>query len=186
MDGELKNKRDAKKTIESIKKNKELHVDWETYHLIGDTLRRSATLTTNITQRVSQQLQSEPTVFAPVKPKSRHTKANVFAFATAASVVAMVSAWLVMQNVYQQSQPIMLADQPKIQTDTNRSLSPVMVSHPQVNKPSYPLISEEEMNNYLFFHNFHNFHKEFSPGTLTRDHSVHIYPVTETHNEYDR
>ncbi|PTN12642.1 sigma-E factor negative regulatory protein [Nitrosomonas aestuarii] len=179
MDGELNNQ-DAKKTIQTLNRKNELQNDWDTYHLIGDILRQSSTtLSTNFTQRVRLQLDSEPTVFSPIKSASGSNKTKVFAFATAASVVAMVSAWLVMHNVYQESQPIMVVDHSKIQTETDQPMTPVLVSHPS-RAVSYSHIPVENMNNYLFFHN------EFAPGRAVHEQSVYIYPVTDFHDNHKK
>ncbi|HBV21491.1 MAG TPA: sigma-E factor negative regulatory protein [Nitrosomonas sp.] len=183
MDGELENQ-DAKKTIETLNKKNELQNDWDTYHLIGDILRQSSTttLSTNITQRVRLQLESEPTVLSPIKPASRSNKTKVFAFATAASVVGMISAWLVMYDVYQESHPVMVVDHSKIQAEADQPMTPMLVSHPP-KAVSYSHIPVENMNNYLFFHNFHN---EFAPGRAVHDQSVYIYPVTDFHDNHKK
>lgn len=181
MDGELVYQ-DARKIIEKLQKEKELYSDWETYHLIGDTLRQSTALSTNLTQRVRQQLESEPALFKSENKSHGTSNVKAFAFATAASVLAMVSGWLIFQNVvYHQPQPMMMVDQTKIQKETQRPLTPMKVSHPAAT--SYPHMSADDINSYLFFHNFH---KEFTPGVSAHDQSVYIYPVTESHNEYGR
>lgn len=182
MDGELANQ-DAKKIIETLKKDASLQNDWETYHLIGDTLRQHTSFSADITQRVSQQLKSEPTVFIPQKITSGHSKLKVFSFATAASIVAMVTAWVVMEDTYQQQRPTIVAEQTKNQVELDRPLTPVLVSHPQSTR-AYPYMAAEDMDNYLFYHNFHNFHKDFPVGTAAHGQSVYIYPVTDFHDNY--
>ena len=182
MDGELANQ-DAKKIIETLKKDDSLLNDWETYHLIGDMLRQQTSLSSDITQRVSQQLESEPIVLKPHKTTFGHSKIKVFTYATAASIVAMVTVWLVMEDVGQQQGPIFVAEQAKKQVEMDRPLTPVMVSHPQPTR-SYPHVAVEDMNNYLFYHNFHNFHKDFPAGTAAHGQSVYIYPVTDFHDKY--
>lgn len=182
MDGELANQ-DAKKIIETLKKEDNLQHDWNTYHLIGDILRKQTSVSTDITQRVRYQLKSEPIIFKPNKSAFGNSKIKVFSFATAASIVAMVTAWFMMQDVYQQSHPITMVDQSKIQTETIKPVTPVLVSHPQSLR-SYPRMVSEDMNNYLFFHNFHNYHKDFPAGTTAHGQSVYVYPVTDFHDKY--
>lgn len=182
MDGELVNQ-DAKKMIEVTMKEKELYSDWETYHLIGDTLRQSTGLSTNLSQRVRQQLIDEPTVLKPENHSTGTSNVKAFAFATAASVFALVSGWLIMQNIYQQpQQPMMMVDRANMQKETERPMAPVQVSHPTA-ELSFPHKTADDINSYLFFHNFH---KEFSPAASTRDQAIHIHPVTEIQNEYGR
>lgn len=183
MDGELANQ-DAKKIIETLKKEDRLQNDWDTYHLIGDILRQQTPLSTDITHRVKQQLESEPIVYKPQKTTFGYSKIRVFSYATAASIVAMATVWLVMQDDYQQTHSIIVADQQKSQSETNKSVKPVQVSHSQSTRSS-PHIAPEEMNNYLFFHNFHNYHKDF-PGMAVQGQPVYMYPTKDFHDKYDQ
>ncbi len=133
MDGELTDQ-DAKKIIESLKQDSELQQQWEDYHLIGDFLRQSDTPSIDITQRVRQRLESEPILLKPRPSKTsyNHSKTKIFGYATAASVVAMFTAWTVMYDVYEQSQPVLVADQARTQaeSDGDRQVTPMLVSHP--------------------------------------------------------
>ncbi|MCB1948611.1 sigma-E factor negative regulatory protein [Nitrosomonas sp.] len=196
MDGEL-DSTDASKIIEALKKEQNLHQEWEIYHLIGDILRQPDTLPTNLTQRVRQQLDTEPTVLRPNKPIRENSKTKVFAFATAASVVAMVSAWLVMNDVYLQTQPIVVAEQSNNPAEVDKpAATSMLVNHPQVVRPyqaAHPYLnaSAEEMSNYLFYHNFQNHYKDSSSGQVIHSgQSTYIYPVTDSrdnfHNQYGR
>ena len=200
MDGELSDQ-DAEKIVAALKQNDLLNRDWEIYHLIGDTLRQSSNLTTNVARRVSRQLASEPIHLVPetlrkssnqpsrqshqqqttekIKPRSSKTK--VFAFATAASLFAMISTWVVMQNVYQQSHPVIVAEQSRIQGGADQSHVPMNVLHTSGGS-QYPYVSNGDMTNYLYFHNFH---KELSPGPAIIKHPA-LYPVTESTDNYGR
>ncbi|SER08868.1 sigma-E factor negative regulatory protein RseA [Nitrosomonas sp. Nm51] len=196
MDGELASS-DALKIIETIKKEQGLHQEWETYHLIGDILRQPDTFPTNLTRRVRQQLAVEPTVLKPSKRTYGNSRTKVFAFATAASVFAMVTAWLVMNDVYLQTQPIVVADQSNAApAEVDKPATSMLVSHPQTARPyqaahPYPNASAEEMSSYLFYHNFQNHYKDFSSGQATHSgQSVYIYPATDSrdnfHDQYGR
>lgn len=154
--------------------------------LIGDILRQQTSLLTDITQRVRHQLESEPTIIKPHKPTFGNSKIKVFSFATAASILAMITAWLVMQDVYQQPHPITVVDKSRSQTEINKPVTPILVSHPH-STHSYPHIAAEDMNNYLFFHNFHNYHKDFPAEKAAHGQSsVYVYPVTDIHDKYGR
>ncbi len=189
MDGELTNQ-DARKIIETLKKEDDLQNDWETYHLIGDILRQPETLPANITQRVKQKLESEPILLKPnkvAKVALGNSKIKVFTFAAAASIFAMVAAWLVMHDVNQQPYPPMIAEKSQGQSETDRSVTSatMLVSHPQ-SSHSYQSIPIEDMDNYLFFHNFHNFHNDFPSEVAAHGQPVYIYPVTDFHDTYGR
>ena len=101
MDGEL-DAAEATETIKQLKKTDELRGKWETYHLIGDALRQSVTIS-DIAHRVSVQLASEPTVLAP---RFRLPQiAQVFALSAAASVAAVaVVGWISFQSIDQSQQ----------------------------------------------------------------------------------
>lgn len=198
MDGELNNQ-DAKKIFAELKNEEALHRDWGIYHLIGDTLRQSPNLTTDVTQRVNERLTSEPVLLVPAFPKkhtrpthssspstetnkSSNSRIKVFAFATAASFFAMISTWLVMDHVYQQSHPVMVAETSRMQIESEKSPVPVKVMHAPVGN-QYPYFSTEDMTTYLYFHNFH---KELSPGPAISRQPAHIYPITDFQDNYGR
>lgn len=173
MDGEL-DQRDASNIIEAIRKDDDLQGEWETYHLIGDTLRQSSKLAMNISSDVSQKLKAEPTVLSPnISNLEKKLKRKVYAFSVAASVIAMVSAWLVMQNSHEPQQ-IFMAEQP----NHNLTIAPIPVSSPPaIHYYPHPPI---EINDYLFVH------REFSPGVTMRGQVTNVNSVTEYHERYGR
>ena len=179
MDGELE-REDISKIIAAIKKEDELHEEWRIYHLIGDAMRQSSRLSMNISPGVSQKLKSEPTILSPIvsttsQSNTRKQSYKVFAFSIAASVIAMVSGWMVMQNIYE-PRTIMVAEQ--INRESNSNAAPVMVSTPPANHNfSHPPI---EMNDYLFVH------REFSPGVTLRGHVTNVNSAAEYHERYGR
>jgi sigma-E factor negative regulatory protein RseA len=175
MDGEL-DQQDVSNIIEAIRKDDDLQGEWETYHLIGDTLRRSSLLSMNLSSSVSQKLKAEPTVLSPnISNLEKKLKRKVYAFSVAASVIAMVSAWLVMQNLHEPQQ-IIMAEQPNY--NHNLSIAPIPVSSPPAihNYPHPPI----EINDYLFVH------REFSPGVTMRGQVTNVNSVTEYHERYGR
>ncbi len=170
MDGEV-GKQDASCIIEVLRRDDELRMEWQTFHLIGDTLRQSSKLSTDVSQRVSQQLITEPTVLSPrtstiLKPQ----KYKVFAASIAASIVVVFSAWLMMYTPSYMTKQTMLAENPN-QSDKKLPATalPVMVSSPTA-LHNYPPI---EMNEYLFVH------REFSPGINMRGQMTHINSINE-------
>jgi len=175
MDGEL-DQQEVLNIFEAITKNEDLQEGWETYHLIGDTLRQSSRLSMNISSSVSQKLKAEPTILSPnISNIEKKLKRKLYAFSVAASLIAMVSAWLVMQNLHEPQQ-IIVAEQPN--HSNNLTISPVVVSSPQsIHHYPHPPI---EINDYLFVH------REFSPGVTMRGQVTNVNSVTEYHESYGR
>jgi sigma-E factor negative regulatory protein RseA len=174
MDGEL-DQRDVSNVIEAVRKDDNLQEEWETYHLIGDTLRQSSRLSMNISSSVSQKLKTEPTILSPnVANIEKRIKRKIYAFSVAASVIAMISAWLVIQNLHEPQQ-IIMAEQPN---HNNLTIAPTIVSSPPAihNYPHPPI----EINDYLFVH------REFSPGVTMRGQITNVNSVTEYHERYGR
>jgi sigma-E factor negative regulatory protein RseA len=175
MDGEL-DKQDASSIIEVLIRNDDLQEEWKTYHLIGDALRHSSRLSINISSGVNQRLEIEPTVFSPYTsdiPKQQ--KYKVFAFAMAASVIAMISGWVIMHDLYEPRQ-IIVAEHSN--NNSNLNAASMMVLSP-TSVRNYPY-SPVEMNDYLFVH------REFSPGTAMRGQVTNVHAVTEFHERYGR
>jgi negative regulator of sigma E activity len=64
---------------------------WQTWQLIGDTLRQSpSTHPSQLAQRVAEQLKHEPTILAPKPLRAMHTR-HMMSLAASVSVVALVS-----------------------------------------------------------------------------------------------
>ncbi|SDW33809.1 sigma-E factor negative regulatory protein [Nitrosomonas oligotropha] len=177
MDGEL-DQQDVSNIIEAIKKDNDLRDEWKAYHVIGDALRQSSRLSMNISASVNQKLKAEPTILSPhnssrnVEKKQTH---KVLAFSMAASVIAMVSGWVIMNNLYNPQQ-VMVAEQSK--RDNNLTTTPITVSSPPlIHNYSHPPV---EMNDYLFVH------REFSPGITMNGQVTNVNNVTEYHERYGR
>ncbi len=174
MDGEL-DKQEAEKIIAILKKEEDLKKDWEAYHLIGDALRQSTKLSTNVLPQIAEQLNKEPTILAPAISTSKYSKNKVFAYSIAASVVAMVTVLFGWQSTYVPQQTL-VADQSNIESNMPAPTPAIMVSTPPTN-----LIYQHppaEINDYLFVH------REFSPGTVTRGQTTYVHPVIEAHGSY--
>lgn len=168
MDGELDTK-EATALIIGLKGRDDLRNDWETYHLIGDTLRDSSKLSVDVSQHVSKRLEVEPAIVASYAPKylPKPFRRKMIGLSVAASLVIMVTGWLSMHALFQpQSQQTLVADNANIEN----MVPPIHVikSSPHANY-AYPL-EPEEINDYLYVHG------EFSPGTATR----YLRPVIAT------
>ena len=180
MDGEL-NDQSVSNVLGALKKDHELQEKWQAYHLIGDAIRQSSCLSVNISSSVSQKLKNEPISFSPkvsTKPPisyDRTQKYKVFAFAIAASVIAMISGGIFMNHLYEPKQ-MMVVDQSK--QERNFNAAPIMVSNPSV-KHHY-VHPPVEINDYLFVH------REFSPGITVRGHVTNVNSMPEIHERYGR
>ena len=93
MDGELED-HEAAVQVRRLKEDPELRAAWESYHLIGDTMRGEAGHWSGLAARISASLAAEPTVLAP-GPRIHSQNVRRVALSAAASIggVALV-AWL--------------------------------------------------------------------------------------------
>lgn len=170
MDGEL-DRQDASNIIEVLRKNDEWQEEWRTYHLIGDALRQSSRLSMNISSSVNQKLKTEPTILFPNTSNiPRQQKYKIFAFSIAASVMAMISAWLIIHNSSYNLPQTITAENSGQDSDL---AVPVMAPSPG----GYP---SAEINDYLFVH------REFSPGTNMRGQVTNVHSSTEYQERYGR
>lgn len=157
MDGELE-KQDASNVIEALRKTDELQQEWKNYHLIGDALRQSSRLSMNISFHVNQKLESEPitALFPDASKIFRRQKPKVFALSVAASMMVMITAWIMMDDTTSEPQQSIVAENST--QDNNVAVVPEMIS-PPTSLNNYPPV---EINDYL------SVHREFSPGTDMR------------------
>ena len=96
MDGELFED-EAEGLLGQIKQDSEAHQDWEIYHLVGDVLRQPEHIHCDLSAKVRERMQDEPTVLAPRRHAVKQ-KMRTFALSAAASLVAVgVVAWMSFQ-----------------------------------------------------------------------------------------
>ncbi|MDH5571833.1 MAG: sigma-E factor negative regulatory protein [Gammaproteobacteria bacterium] len=92
MDGELEN---FDQDLEQLSNNEELRQRWLRYHLIRDAVSGHFTeaYMPDLTSKISQALENEPTILAPRRFKSHHILKQVAGLAIAATVstVAIIS-----------------------------------------------------------------------------------------------
>jgi sigma-E factor negative regulatory protein RseA len=107
MDGELQDA-EMDRSLGRLKSDADLRRAWDTYHLIGDTLRGH--ISPGLAARVSQRLVAEPTVLAPAR---RERRAAQMALSAAAGVagVAMV-AWLALPALQPEPQQLAVSAPP--------------------------------------------------------------------------
>lgn len=150
MDGELFDD-EAEALLNDLKRDPQVHAQWQAYHLISDVLRQPDSVNVNVTHAVAERLQSEPTVLAPGR-RVRHD-ARWFALSAAASVLAMtLVAWMSVQ-VGTEPAPQLAMQQPP------SAIRPASFSAP----PAF--------NDYLIAH------QEYSPSMDVRGTASYIRTV---------
>ncbi len=99
MDGELSDG-EAKGQIARLREAADLQHSWDSYHLIGDTLRGDTPLSADFNRRMAERLAQEPTVLAPQRQTAAPArKLYTYAVSAAASVAGVVMvAWVVMST----------------------------------------------------------------------------------------
>lgn len=95
MDGELDD--DQAQRLFSAMQGSKMQHEWQVYHLMGDALRDTPSVSSDFMQRFNARLAEEPTVLAPHRV-FRH-KPRMIALSAAASVTAVgLVVWAVLQT----------------------------------------------------------------------------------------
>jgi len=136
MDSELFED-ESERLLDRIDRGSGAHKDWELYHLIGDVLRQPEHIHCDLSAKVRERMQDEPTVLAP-RGRAVKRKIHTVALSAAASLAAVgVVVWM--------SQQIGLETAPQMAFQQNTA-SPVSVK------------IQPRSNDYLMAH------QEFSPS----------------------
>ncbi len=159
MDGEL-DEHQARAQLARLKQDEDLARCWQTFHLIGDTLRGERTLSHGFEQRLTARLAGEPTVLAPRHWTAKRAVAYALSAAASLSAVALVG-WVAFVNNPLALQPE-LAKAPNTPTAAPASLQ--LASVP----------SDGQMKEYLIAH------QEFSPSTAIQGLAPYIRGVSGT------
>ena len=137
MDGELFED-EAERLLNRIERGSDVHRDWEVYHLIGDVLRQPDHIHSDLSAKVLERMQDEPTVLAP-RGHTVKQRVRTFALSAAASLSAVgVVVWMSMQ--------------------ISPEVTPKMAMQQNAIRPAYVQI-KPKANDYLMAH------QEFSPST---------------------
>lgn len=127
MDGELFED-EAESLLGRVKSDPSIHQDWGIYHLIGDVLRQPEHIHHDLSVRVRDNLQDEPTILAP-RRSPVNQKLRTYALSAAASLLAFGAvAWMSLQvnpemspNMAMQQANLPVKMQDKSQTRSNSS-----------------------------------------------------------------
>jgi len=140
MDGEL-DEDSAGRLLASLKTDRDLTDEWHMYHLIGDSLRNDAPLSSDFSTRFSARLAAEPIVFSPKSVLRRNGgfSRRTIALSAAASVtaLAMVS-WFAFSGSRHVLNP--------------QSVQPMMAVNDSALRPVSVSDSDDGMQDYLVAH----------------------------------
>lgn len=96
MDGELFED-EADHLLDQLKRDPKARKNWAAYHLIGDVLRQPEHIHCDLSARVRERMQVEPTVLAP-RGHAVKQRIRAFALSAVASLAAVgVVAWMSLQ-----------------------------------------------------------------------------------------
>lgn len=138
LDDELE-RDEANRAIDVLRSDQDLQEAWNTYHLIGDSLRGSPEYSPHFSQRVMTRLLKEPVLFAP-STQTRRAPLR-FALPLAAAVMGMAAVGWVALSL-NAPHPIELAAKPRL---ANESMVPVK-----------DLSSSGALKEYLVAHQAHS------------------------------
>lgn len=121
--------------LAALHNDEDLRFTWDRYQLIGDTLRGTSGLATNITSKVMASLRDEPTVLAPPARRPANVLRNAAALAASLTGVAVVG-WLALSPPVSQTAipPVARSSQPAA-AGTSERMQEYLMAH-QAYSPS--------------------------------------------------
>ena len=159
MDGEL-GRWESRAQIKRLESDEVLAQSWETYHLIGDALRREADLSSDFARKLHERLGSEPTVIAPHMRLSHRAVRYTLPVAAGVAGVTLV-AWLA------------LSFQGALQPGAGPGASVVASREPGVSRAAPSQAKPGAgVNDYL------TAHQEFSPSTAMQGLASYVRAVS--------
>lgn len=129
-DGELDHQ-DTMRLLETLSHRADWRARWQSYHIIGDCLRDTPPLKSDLATRISLLLADEPTILAP----RRRSLTTRFGMPAAASLAAMVLvAWGVINFNQRASLPLSAnqmaaANTAQLSADARRDVNGYVVAH---------------------------------------------------------
>jgi len=112
-----------------------MRASWDTYILIGETLRGSPELATNLTEKVMHALQNEPTILASFPRRAPGIVRSAAALAASLAGVAVVG-WLTLSPPASQTTIFTIAKAPKpVVAATTHRMQEYLMAH-QAYSPS--------------------------------------------------
>jgi sigma-E factor negative regulatory protein RseA len=149
IDGELSD-REAGAQFVLLKTEIELRHAWDTYHLIGDTLRGQHG--SELSGRVVALLRQEPTVLAPRRIPASLKRTAWYAMSAAASAAAVaLVVWTALPTLRTNQPAIAMAPVAPVAADSGQEVS-VLPASATTDPRTGPVLTAEEAENYLFAH----------------------------------
>lgn len=173
MDGEL-DERSARQALSRLRQHDGMREHWDTFHLIGDTLRGEGTLSPEFRRRFAQRLAGEPTVLAPARATAPRVTAYALSAAASLAAVALVG-WLAVGTRTTVMPPAELATAP---VPAIVPPAPEAMAAPKAQLASEP--DDGTRNEYLMAHT------GFSPSTVIQGVAPYIRTVATSHSEPNR
>jgi sigma-E factor negative regulatory protein RseA len=148
IDGELRGE-ELRAHILLLRTDAELREAWDTYHLIGDTLRGQCG--SELSGRVIALLREEPTVLAPRRMPAPVRRAAWVAMSMAASAAAVVLVFWTALPSLRTGPSVAMGPETTVIADSAQSrAAAVPASAPAAHNA--PVLTAEEAENYLFAH----------------------------------
>lgn len=160
MDGELDD-RQAHEQLARLKQDGGLADGWDTYHIIGDSLRGEPLLSAQFSRKVIERLSEEPTILAPQRSTVKRVTAYALSAAASVAAIALVG-WVAFVSV-----PVVEVAQAPV-----ASPAPAVPVAQLANVPS-----DGKMNDYLIAH------QEFSPSTSIQGVAPYIRTVSSSQDK---
>jgi sigma-E factor negative regulatory protein RseA len=154
VDGELEDGA-AQGPLHALGRQDEARDTWRRYHLIGDAMRGTPSLSPGFQARLSARLASEPTVLVPVRHAWRPQRSHWMAMAAGLAGVAFVGG-VFFQSLQQPAQAPLAKSDPAPVTDTAAQVAP-----------------PEAANDYLLAH------QGYSPRTSLQGVAPYVRVVAE-------
>lgn len=173
MDGEL-DPDEAGHVLRDMKQDAGLREAWAAYHLIGDSLRKTGPLATDLSAGIAKKLAAEPTVLAPAAPIARPKRFPMLAVAASVSAFGFVGllAWQVIQV---NSAPV--GTVVAVAPEAHKTALPVQLVQAPAKEPAPVKFSAAAGNSYLLAH------QEFSPSYAMAGMPAYVRTVSETEQE---
>jgi sigma-E factor negative regulatory protein RseA len=171
MDGAA-GRAESKMTFLQLRQSDECMDAWETFHLIGDTLRGEPVLSQGFTRRFTARLEDEPLLLAP-RIKWRRSVNYALSAAASLAAVAVVLTLVLAENPLRPTMPIAAIAPTEVAKST-----PVAIIAPA---PVIPVASSQSgFNEYLMAH------QGFSPSTVLQGVAPYVRSVSSTQDGTDR
>lgn len=137
MDGELEEDA-ARRALDRIGTDPQARARWAEYSLIGDALRGELQVQPRLRKSLASALEAEPTVLAPLPPRTRAKPAMWLAAAAAVGTIS----WTLWDAAPRNETPVSLASAPAAPTLGSEQLRPYLAAHQDF---AQTVISEPEL-----------------------------------------